>query len=329
MFTVNDQFTSKLIRVKIQMVASNKGEAEPERKETRNKAAIVRIMKARKKMQHNVLVTEVTEMLKPRFLPSPVVIKKRIEGLIEREYLARSQEDSSFCQFQWCSSKESTEGSEAGAIFFIMHDDGDEDGADLCSINIAGQELSDVKEDDLEMFDNVAYINAGENYLPLAFRGFPALRELEMPLNGLRSLQIGNSDFPSLEVLDLSYNNLSHDDVLTIGTLPKLRVLHLTGNNFRTMPQDMAAPYVSSEKKVRRQRFARLEVLLLDDNKLSDINVFAALADLDEKLLGKKKIEEQPEEEQGTAADNVTENTHPQDGPAEKKDEELEGMCAE
>lgn len=102
-FTVNDQFTSKLIRVKIQMVASNKGEAEPERKETRNKvdedrkheieAAIVRIMKARKKLQHNVLVTEVTEMLKPRFLPSPVVIKKRIEGLIEREYLARSQED--------------------------------------------------------------------------------------------------------------------------------------------------------------------------------------------------------------------------------------------
>ncbi|KAH9488998.1 Cullin-3B [Bulinus truncatus] len=36
-FTVNDQFSSKLVRVKIQMVASNKGEAEPERRETRNK----------------------------------------------------------------------------------------------------------------------------------------------------------------------------------------------------------------------------------------------------------------------------------------------------
>lgn len=80
-----------------------KGESEPERRETRNKvdedrkheieAAIVRIMKSRKRMAHNILVTEVTELLKSRFLPSPVIIKKRIEGLIEREYLARTPED--------------------------------------------------------------------------------------------------------------------------------------------------------------------------------------------------------------------------------------------
>nr|CAH7737582.1 unnamed protein product [Callosobruchus chinensis] len=101
-FYVNDSFTSKLHRVKIQTVAA-KGESEPERRETRNKvdedrkheieAAIVRIMKSRKRMAHNILVTEVTEQLKSRFLPSPVIIKKRIEGLIEREYLARTPED--------------------------------------------------------------------------------------------------------------------------------------------------------------------------------------------------------------------------------------------
>jgi cullin 3 len=109
-------------RVKIQTVAA-KGETEPERRETRNKvdedrkheieAAIVRIMKSRKKLavkffillsqnvvlicfkffQHNLLVSDVTTQLKSRFLPSPVIIKKRIEGLIEREYLARTAED--------------------------------------------------------------------------------------------------------------------------------------------------------------------------------------------------------------------------------------------
>jgi len=101
-FAVNDQFTSKLFRVKIQTVSS-KGESEPERKDTRQKvdedrkheieAAVVRIMKARKKLPHNVLVNEVIEQLKSRFVPSPVVIKKRIESLIEREYLARAAED--------------------------------------------------------------------------------------------------------------------------------------------------------------------------------------------------------------------------------------------
>jgi hypothetical protein len=41
-----------------------------------------------------------------------------------------------------------------------------EDPSDLCSVNISGQEMSEVKEDDLALFDNVAYVNASENYLP-------------------------------------------------------------------------------------------------------------------------------------------------------------------
>ena len=45
------------------------------------------------RMNHLLILFQCTEQLKSRFLPSPVVIKKRIEGLIEREYLARTPED--------------------------------------------------------------------------------------------------------------------------------------------------------------------------------------------------------------------------------------------
>lgn len=101
LFSINDSFTSKLHRVKIQSLAARR-ESEPERKETRSKveddrkheieAAIVRIMKARRQMQHANLINEVTELFKSRFIPSPQIIKKRIEALIEREYLARAED---------------------------------------------------------------------------------------------------------------------------------------------------------------------------------------------------------------------------------------------
>lgn len=56
-------------------------------------AAIVRIMKSRRILDHNNIVTEVTRQLAPRFLPNPTVIKKRIESLLEREFLERDPTD--------------------------------------------------------------------------------------------------------------------------------------------------------------------------------------------------------------------------------------------
>ena len=76
-----------------------------------------------------------------------------------------------------------------------------DDPADLCSAGISGQGLCEVKSEDFALFDNVAYVNASENYLPLeAFKGFPIIRELEMTLNGLRGINIQMGDFPRLEV---------------------------------------------------------------------------------------------------------------------------------
>jgi len=44
-------------------------------------------------MEHSNLISEVTHQLASRFMPNPLIVKKRIESLIEREYLERSASD--------------------------------------------------------------------------------------------------------------------------------------------------------------------------------------------------------------------------------------------
>nr|XP_014431179.1 X-ray radiation resistance-associated protein 1 [Pelodiscus sinensis] len=149
--------------------------------------------------------------------------------------------------------------------------------SDLCSVDISNKNLVSAKEDDFEQFDSVAYINATENLLTLeAFRNFSGLRELELSLNGLRNIKISAGDFLHLEILDLSYNNLSPEDVRTLGVLSQLKVLHLTANGLRSLPSDLA----DSEQDGTSSRFPSLEVLLLDDNDLSHPSVFVSLANL-------------------------------------------------
>ncbi|CDW52179.1 cullin 3 [Trichuris trichiura] len=101
-FWVNDSFSSRLHRVKIPTLSSRMDQ-EPEEQEMRQKiddqrrleveAAIVRIMKARKSLRHDALITEVIGQLKGRFVPFPGMIKMRIESLIDRDYLSRDAKD--------------------------------------------------------------------------------------------------------------------------------------------------------------------------------------------------------------------------------------------
>jgi cullin 3 len=56
-------------------------------------AAIVRVMKTRRQLDHNGLLIEVGKILNHRFTPSVQMIKSRIENLIDREFIAKDNDD--------------------------------------------------------------------------------------------------------------------------------------------------------------------------------------------------------------------------------------------
>ncbi|KAF8845530.1 Cullin-domain-containing protein [Paxillus ammoniavirescens] len=56
-------------------------------------AAIVRIMKAKKELTYEALKTQTIDAVKNHFVPEVSVIKQRIAGLVEQEYLVRDDDD--------------------------------------------------------------------------------------------------------------------------------------------------------------------------------------------------------------------------------------------
>ncbi|RYG56094.1 hypothetical protein EON66_03730 [archaeon] len=131
-FTLCLPFTSKLVRVKVPLIslasaqqvaasasasagagvdAGSIGSATPagasgggaedvavvaaveESRKALLESVIVRIMKSRKHIEHNALVAEVIRMVSARFTPTPADIKRRIEHLMDRDYIERAADN--------------------------------------------------------------------------------------------------------------------------------------------------------------------------------------------------------------------------------------------
>jgi cullin 1 len=92
-FTINEKFSDRARRVRVPLPPLDDRrkvteEVDKDRKHA-IEAAIVRIMKSRKALQHSNLIMEVVQQLQAQFNPDVKLIKRAIEGLIEREYVER------------------------------------------------------------------------------------------------------------------------------------------------------------------------------------------------------------------------------------------------
>ncbi|KAI7729007.1 hypothetical protein M8C21_024552 [Ambrosia artemisiifolia] len=104
MFFFNDKFSSEFYKVDVGTMVEFEFEEETRKRvkvdgKHEIEAAIVRIMKAQRALDHRNLVSEVTKKLQSRFSPDRVEIKKRIESLIEREYLKRDKDNSELYRY--------------------------------------------------------------------------------------------------------------------------------------------------------------------------------------------------------------------------------------
>lgn len=99
-FSFNEKFDNKLYRIKINSIQVRETADDIERtheevfrdRQYQVDAAIVRIMKSRKHITHSMLMGELMSQL--RFPAGASDLKKRVESLIEREYMARDSDNS-------------------------------------------------------------------------------------------------------------------------------------------------------------------------------------------------------------------------------------------
>lgn len=104
-FSFNKDFSAPLTRIKINAIQLK--ETQEENASTNERifqdrqfqvdAAIVRIMKTRKQLSHTLLISELFDQLK--FPIKPADLKKRIESLIDRDYLERDKNDQSLYKY--------------------------------------------------------------------------------------------------------------------------------------------------------------------------------------------------------------------------------------
>lgn len=94
---------------------------------------------------------------------------------------------------------------------------------------LASQNIVEVIEEDLCYFQNLNSIDLSDNRVRLEqLKNLKALSEVNLQYNQIQNIPpLSVDDFPKLENLNLSYNNLTPSSLRNIYNLKKLKILDL------------------------------------------------------------------------------------------------------
>jgi hypothetical protein len=105
--SINEDFSDKMVKIKIPNVSAKmsseettKTNVEVERDRAyKIEAGIVRIMKARKTLSHSLIISETIQAFHNQFIPSVPMIKKQIDGLLDKEYIKRHETEQNIFEY--------------------------------------------------------------------------------------------------------------------------------------------------------------------------------------------------------------------------------------
>ena len=133
---------------------------------------------------------------------------------------------------------------------------------------LEGCGISSVISEDLSFFRKLTHLDLGDNRVQFAALAYlPALIELHLDCNGLREITCPAGGFPTLEVLNLSYNGLSTAAISALADVPRLRQLDISMNELTGLPADMS-------------EFGALQSLNCEHNALGSEASFLALGSI-------------------------------------------------
>lgn len=107
--TINESFRHNQIRINVPVLQSKQSK-DQEKTKIQSKVSddrrfivdctIVKVMKSKRLIDYTSLITETTKLLQMKFNPDPVLLKARIEALIEQEYIERDINDKRILRYK-------------------------------------------------------------------------------------------------------------------------------------------------------------------------------------------------------------------------------------